>query len=85
MFRKERWPNFAIGLFFIILTGFWLYLPPMLLGLAIVWPFREKMVVLFRAKYRWERELAIGFSGFMAGIVLFLAPYLFLLKNVIWR
>lgn len=83
LLSREHWPGLAIGIIFIIVTGFWLYLPPTLLGLAIVWPFRVKIISLFSAKHRWERVLAIGFSGFLAGIFLFLAPYIFLLKKVI--
>lgn len=81
LFRRERWPNLALGAFFFLLFGGWFLLPPLLLGLAAVWPLRHKAVALFRAQRRWERELAIGFSGFLVGLV-FLIPYGMLVKQL---
>lgn len=84
MFRRERWPNLFVSASLFLFFA-WFSLPPLLLGFAAVWPFRKKVVTLFRARRRWERELAIGFSGFMVGIIIFTPPYLFLVQHYVWQ
>lgn len=65
--------------------GGWFFIPPWLLGFVTVWPFRYKAFALFRARCRWERELAIGFSSFLVGLLVFLFPYVYLLKRYVWQ
>jgi hypothetical protein len=84
LFRKEQWPRIAIVFAVYLAFGGWFFFPPLLLGLGAVWPFRGRITTLFRAKQRWESELAVMFSAAIVGLLVFQYPYMWLLKNYVW-
>ncbi len=82
LFRKERWPHLVVGALFFFLAA-WFMIPPLLVGFASVWPFRGRVAVFLHARRRWERELAIGFSGFVVGVIIFMPPYIYLIDRYV--
>ena len=85
LFRKERWLGIALVSAIYLALGGWFFLPPLLLGLSVVWPFRGRITTLFRAKQRWESELAVMFSAVIVGLLVFLYPYMWFLNNYVWQ